>query len=1038
MGSLRRTYHLLCKSLYGKTITTLFILSSILSVYLYLEYRAVNHFAGESTSINLAGQLRYKAFKIGWLLHRLAETGHVKTPGKIQEDIINETRHEVESFDNTLSYLRNGSPSLALKPVHYEDAQAKLDRINEKWNESIKPVVLRGLETSGSVPGKNINSAISEYDRALQAFVTSIDRLAGLIVNNLETEITRSLRGHFYIFLMMLFSGLIILYTTRKNLIIPILELSRATKSLSAGNLDARVKIKTGNELETLGMTFNQMADKMKEILGEKTKLIKNLEGIQNATKAVLSDIDYETVLKEVIDEGRRLLDTRYAAIGILDSDGDYEAFFQAGLEEKVCKDLIKAYESPHEKGLLKYLIREKSPLILNNIREHPVSSGFPNGHPEMNTLLGVPIPLKDKVIGWLYFSQKRGGGIFTEEDELLALSYASTVAMVIKNARQIKDLQERKEEIETLTIASTNLINLDHREGVHQRICEIALEIFRLKMVWMGLIDEETLEIKPDFSSGYADGYLNNLKIRLDDSEYARGPTARAVKNRQPVAVNDIANDQDYSPWREAALRRGYRASLAVPLICTRDRCVGVLNLYSDQKGFFSQERIKIIQAFANQAATVIENVRLVENLDQIVQKRTDELEMANLELQQLNKELDMRKQEAEAATMMAESANRAKSDFLANMSHELRTPLNGILGFSEMLLMESAGPLTEKQREYLKNIYESGDHLLGLINDVLDLSKIEAGALEPEYSDVDVRSLAGESLLFIKEKALKHRITLSVDLPPEIPVIEGDRRRLKQVVVNLLSNAVKFTPDGGSITVTARKIRKSRLYDQRDIDCLEFSVKDTGPGIRAEDMARLFQPFQQLGDAYKKQEGTGLGLALCKKIIEAHGGVIDVESEYGRGSRFFFIIPTRKRTSTHYSLQKGTVNPLTGLLSCESLLRHLEWIESYHKQKDLQFGILRIVVQNVSEEEDWRALADLLKKTVRKHEIIGHAADKNELHIIVLNTTSQEIGNVAERFRKILEDYSYEIHISYVIFPDDGDNFSRLLARLESMKKG
>ncbi|MFZ6007179.1 MAG: sensor histidine kinase, partial [Nitrospirota bacterium] len=221
---------------------------------------------------------------------------------------------------------------------------------------------------------------------------------------------------------------------------------------------------------------------------------------------------------------------------------------------------------------------------------------------------------------------------------------------------------------------------------------------------------------------------------------------------------------------------------------------------------------------------------------------------------------------------------------EFLANMSHELRTPLNSIIGFSEIMRDGLTGPISDTHKEYLKDVWESGKHLLSLINDVLDLSKIEAGAMELEPEEFFINEILEGSLVMFKEKAMKHRIKLKADIPSDIGSITADTRKIKQVVFNLLSNAVKFTPDGGEVGITARR---------KDSE-VEITVWDTGIGIAKGDMERLFQPFQQLeASLTKKYEGTGLGLHLSKKIVELHGGRIWVESEVGKGSRFSFTIP-------------------------------------------------------------------------------------------------------------------------------------------------
>jgi PAS domain S-box-containing protein len=239
----------------------------------------------------------------------------------------------------------------------------------------------------------------------------------------------------------------------------------------------------------------------------------------------------------------------------------------------------------------------------------------------------------------------------------------------------------------------------------------------------------------------------------------------------------------------------------------------------------------------------------------------------------------------ELESARAVAEKTNRAKSDFLANMSHELRTPLNSVIGFSEVLEDQMFGPVNEKQREYIQNILNSGRHLLSLINDILDLSKVESGKMELELSKFLLRELLDASMMMLRERALKNGIQLHLDCAPEAEVqIVADQRKLKQILFNLLSNAVKFTPAGGIVNVST----------VRAGDVVEISVADTGIGIREEDLPKLFQAFTQLESVYTKEyEGTGLGLALTRELVELHGGRIGVKSEFGKGSRFSFTIP-------------------------------------------------------------------------------------------------------------------------------------------------
>ncbi len=229
-------------------------------------------------------------------------------------------------------------------------------------------------------------------------------------------------------------------------------------------------------------------------------------------------------------------------------------------------------------------------------------------------------------------------------------------------------------------------------------------------------------------------------------------------------------------------------------------------------------------------------------------------------------------------------EAANRNKSEFLASMSHELRTPLNAINGFSEVLLERHFGDLNPKQEEYLQDILESGRHLLSLINDILDLSKVEAGRMELEPAHVDLRQVLEDGRTMLRERAARHGIELLLDVADGPDMVEADERKVKQILFNLLSNAVKFTPAGGRVGIQMA----------RHGDVVQIDVWDTGVGISAADQQRVFQEFQQVGGpSAQKAEGTGLGLALAKKLVELHGGRIWVESEIGQGSRFTFTLP-------------------------------------------------------------------------------------------------------------------------------------------------
>lgn len=278
--------------------------------------------------------------------------------------------------------------------------------------------------------------------------------------------------------------------------------------------------------------------------------------------------------------------------------------------------------------------------------------------------------------------------------------------------------------------------------------------------------------------------------------------------------------------------------------------------------------------------------NLRLQETTQQLSMIKHD-LEEKTRALETFRLELEQRVAER---TAQLETASRAKSDFLANMSHELRTPLNSIIGFAEVLQDGLFGKLNKKQEEYADNINTSGKHLLSLINDILDLAKVESGKMKLDSEEFFLKEdLLDPSITMLREKAAKHNINLTLEITPREDIkINADLKKLKQIVYNLLSNAVKFTHDGGSARVMVK--RKDEPSE------IEIAVEDTGIGIKSEDMAKLFKEFSQIESIYTRQyEGTGLGLALTKRLVELHGGRIGAESEFGKGSRFIFTIPLK-----------------------------------------------------------------------------------------------------------------------------------------------
>jgi signal transduction histidine kinase len=285
--------------------------------------------------------------------------------------------------------------------------------------------------------------------------------------------------------------------------------------------------------------------------------------------------------------------------------------------------------------------------------------------------------------------------------------------------------------------------------------------------------------------------------------------------------------------------------------MVSAEGTVLGSLVVSRNTPGEFSAETVDLLRTFATQSTLAIQNARLFEEI-------------------------------AEKSRQL-EAANRHKDEFLANMSHELRTPLNGIIGFSEVILERMFGEINAKQEEYLNDILSSGRHLLSLINDILDLSKIEAGKMELELTHFDAPMAIDNAMMLMRERATRRGQVLELAVDPGLKEIRADERKFKQVLLNLLSNAVKFTPEGGRIIVSGHVANGEAVV----------SVTDTGIGIAKEDHDLVFEEFRQVGRAEKKAEGTGLGLALCRKFVELHGGRISLVSGPGNGSTFSFALP-------------------------------------------------------------------------------------------------------------------------------------------------
>jgi len=326
-----------------------------------------------------------------------------------------------------------------------------------------------------------------------------------------------------------------------------------------------------------------------------------------------------------------------------------------------------------------------------------------------------------------------------------------------------------------------------------------------------------------------------------------------RAAASGEPHQASDLDLEAS-DPHINQLARAGWRSMLAVPLLWERE-IIGALIVRRRVTGAFSARTAELLETLASQSAVAIHNARVFRQL----QEKSAQLEVAS----------------------------RHKSEFLASMSHELRTPLNAVIGFSDVLLERMFGELNDRQDEYLRDIRDSGRHLLELINEILDLSKVEAGRMELELAPVSFPHVLEHGLAMVRERAGRHHISLALEADPDLGIVFADELKLKQVVLNLLTNAVKFTEDHGSIHVSARLVGEE----------VHVEVRDSGIGIAESEQARIFEAFQRGGrGARTSTEGTGLGLTLSKRIVELHGGRLWMDSRLGIGSTFGFAIPVRQ----------------------------------------------------------------------------------------------------------------------------------------------
>ena len=593
-----------------------------------------------------------------------------------------------------------------------------------------------------------------------------------------------------------------------------------------------------------------------KEIQERNAELREALEH-QTATAEVLgiisrSPTDVQPVLDAIVESAARVCEVDDVVLRLNENN----ALVPVAHFGSMPPDRVEvSIDAPHIRWM-----REHGALHVPDVRAQNDFPTLARGH-EWCTFLAAPLRQLGEISG-LLAARRIEVRPFTPAQIKLLETFADQAVIAIENVRLFQELQTRTGELarsvgelKALGEVSRAVSSTLDLETVLTSIVSNAVQLSGTDGGAVYEFDEETQEFHLRATHRLDERLIEAL--RANPPRLGEGAMGRAAKTREPVEIPDILEADAYdSPFRNLQAESGVRAVLAIPLL-REDRIIGGLVVRRKSPGEFRPEVIDLLKTFATQSALAIQNARLF--------------------------------REIEDKSRQIEAANRHKSEFLANMSHELRTPLNAIIGFSEVLGERMFGELNEKQAEYTEDILSSGRHLLSLINEILDLSKVEAGRMELEVATFDLPLAIDNARTFVRERATKHGINLDVTIDERLGDFVGDERKIKQILLNLLSNAVKFTPEGGRIGIHARQVDGS----------VEISVSDTGIGISPEDQARIFEEFRQVGGDYAhKGEGTGLGLTLAKKFVELHGGKIWVESEVGKGSKFTFTLPTNVRS--------------------------------------------------------------------------------------------------------------------------------------------